>query len=78
MLEPGGHKEMSLSWLTNSAHVFEPKCGGEGESANEYSWGRIQRKTWYMEPYAGADYNLTLCPHQGRLQHIYLGSPMPE
>ncbi len=45
-------------------------------------WGQIQRKTWYMVPYAGVDYNLTLC----RLQHMYLGQnyakvghkPMPE
>jgi hypothetical protein len=26
-----------------------------------------------MEPYAGVDYNLTLCPLQNRLQHIYHG-----
>jgi hypothetical protein len=25
---PGGHKEMSSIWLTNSALVHEPKCGG--------------------------------------------------
>ncbi len=31
----GGHKEMSLSWLTNSAFVYEPKCGG--------LWGLSQR-----------------------------------
>ncbi len=24
-----------------------------------------------MGPYAGVDYNLTLCPLQSRLQHIY-------
>ncbi len=24
----GGHNEMRLSWLTNSALVYEPKCGG--------------------------------------------------
>jgi hypothetical protein len=38
------------------------------------------------DPYAGVDYNLTLCPLQGRLQHIYHGkhyarvglNPMPE
>ncbi len=37
-------------------------------------------------PYAEVDYNLTLCPLQSRLQHIYYGqpyarielSPMPE
>jgi hypothetical protein len=27
------------------------------------------------DPYAGVDYNLTLCPLQGRLQHIYHGQP---
>ena len=26
-------------------------------------------------PYAGVDYNLTLCPLQSRLQHIYHGQP---
>ncbi len=39
-----------------------------------------------MGPYAGVDYNLTLCPLQSRLQHIYhwatlcqsLLSPVPE
>jgi hypothetical protein len=39
-----------------------------------------------MGPYAGVDYNLTLCPLQSRLQHIYHGqqyarvdlNPMPE
>ncbi len=39
------------------------------------SRGRIQRKTWCMGPYAGVDYNLTLCTLQGRLQHIYHGQP---
>jgi hypothetical protein len=29
----------------------------------------IQRETWCMGPYAGVDYNLTLCP----LQHMYHG-----
>jgi hypothetical protein len=32
-LHSGGHKEMSsISWLTNSALLFEPKCGGRGGS----------------------------------------------
>jgi hypothetical protein len=26
-------KRCCLSWLTNSAHVYEPKCGGRGEAA---------------------------------------------
>jgi hypothetical protein len=29
-------------------------------------------------PYAGTDYNLTLCPLQNRLQHIYHGQHVPE
>jgi hypothetical protein len=33
------------------------------------------QKTWGMGPYAGADYNLTLCPLLSRLQHIYYGQP---
>ncbi len=28
-----------------------------------------------MGPYAGVDYNLNLCPLQGRLQYIYHGQP---
>jgi hypothetical protein len=28
-----------------------------------------------MGPYAGVDFNLTLCPLEGRLQHIYCGQP---
>jgi hypothetical protein len=28
---------------------------------------RIQRKTWCTGPYAGVDYNLTLCPLYSRL-----------
>ncbi len=39
-----------------------------------------------MGPYAGVDYNLTLCPLQSRIQHMYHGqsyarvdrNPMPE
>jgi hypothetical protein len=44
------------------------------------------KKKWcIMEPYAGVDYSLTLCPLQSRLKHIYHGrtyarvdlNPMP-
>ncbi len=38
----GVTKRCRLSWLTNSALVYEPKCGGGGScriSANEYSCG---------------------------------------
>jgi hypothetical protein len=36
---------------------------------------RIQRTTECMGPYAKVDYNLTLCPLQSRLQHIYHWQP---
>jgi hypothetical protein len=41
-VEQGVSKRCRLSWLTNGALVYEPKCGGEGGgvcrvSANEYS-----------------------------------------
>ncbi len=44
-------------------------------SPNPQFIGRIQRKIRFMGPYAGVDYNLTLCPIQGRLQHIYHRQP---
>jgi hypothetical protein len=44
----GANHKGSRSWLTNSALVYEPKCGGGGGncgvSANEYSCGG------HMEP----------------------------
>ncbi len=41
--------ECRLSWLTNSALVYEPKCGGScGVSANEVQ---------YLQLYAGAQIN---------------------
>ncbi len=43
--------------------------------AEEHTWGRIQRKTLYMGPNAGVDYNPTLCPLQIRFQHIFHGQP---
>jgi hypothetical protein len=35
----------------------------------------MQRKTWCIGPYTGGDFNLTLCPLQSRLKHIYHGHP---
>ncbi len=33
----------------------------------------------YMEPYAGVDYNLTLCQLQSRLSNTFtMDNPMPE
>jgi hypothetical protein len=34
-----------------------------------------KEKTWCMGPYAGVDYNLTLCALQSRLLHIHHGQP---
>ncbi len=33
------------------------------------AWDYIQRQAWCTGPYAGVDYNLTLCQLQSRLQH---------
>jgi hypothetical protein len=49
--------------------------GAPVAKAGSSTWGRIQRKTWCMGPYAGVDLNLTLCPLQSRHQHIYHGQP---
>ncbi len=44
----GDTQRCRLSWLTNSALVYEPKCGGGGcgVSANEYSCTQEPRETW--------------------------------
>ncbi len=47
-----------------------PESLGESRNSRE-TRDCIQRETWCMGPYAGVDYNLTLCP----LQHMYLGRP---
>jgi len=51
-----------------------------------FNCDRIQTKTWCLGPIAEVDYDLTLCPLQSRLQHIYHGqlftrvdlNPIPE
>jgi hypothetical protein len=45
----GGYKEMLL---TNSALVYEPKCGGEGEGGGEL-WGLGE----WVQLYTGAKIN---------------------
>jgi hypothetical protein len=55
---------------------FLTVCGTAQTRISPYKYrGRIQGKTWCMRPYARIDYNLTLCPLQSRLQHIYHGQP---
>ncbi len=55
----------------SESHEFHYPAGiGETET-----WGRIQRKTWCMGPYAGVDYNRPFCLLQSRLQCIYHGQP---
>jgi hypothetical protein len=44
----GVTKRCRLSWLTSSAHVYEPKCGGGGVLR-----GPSQRKDIYIEHRAG-------------------------
>ncbi len=54
-------------YINGIAVAVKYKCGN-------YSWGRIQRKTWRMGPFSGADY-LNLCQLQSRFQHMYHGQP---
>jgi hypothetical protein len=67
--------ENLLTWfLTNL--LFLTVCGTAQTRISPYKYrGRIQRKTRCMWPYAGVDYNLTLCPLQSRRQHIYHEQP---
>ncbi len=46
IFEAGGHKKMRLSWLTNSALVYEPKYGGRGGVAESQPVSTVV----YMEP----------------------------
>jgi hypothetical protein len=64
--------EKGLKICNNTRGIF---VGLASDNTAWVSRGRIQRKTWYMETYAGVDYNLTLCPLQSRLQHIFNGQP---
>ncbi len=52
-------------------HVYNMICWGLFSYHTALYWGRIQRKTCCLGPFARADYNLTLCPLQSRLQHIF-------
>jgi hypothetical protein len=74
---PGG-----LSCLLSAVDLSQPfspwvSCtalgaGGGGVRVRRPNPYQIQRKTWCVGPYAGVDYNLTLCPLQSRLQHLIL------
>jgi hypothetical protein len=65
-----GH-QLVLSFARN---LFSPAmCSLHSFFSRENIWGQIQRKNCCMGPYAGADYNLSLCPLQSRLLHIYHG-----
>ncbi len=67
----------AFSSFTNAANRVFPSdsLGPPYKIRFVCNWGRIQRKTWWMEPYAGVDYNLALCPLQSRLQNIYREQP---
>jgi hypothetical protein len=44
-------------------------------SLRHLNQGKIATEAESKSLYAGVDYNLTLCPLQSRLQHIYHGQP---
>jgi hypothetical protein len=50
---------------------------GEFLEVREYiiTIANTEAESWCMGPNAGVDINLTLCPLQSRLQHIYHGNP---
>jgi hypothetical protein len=68
-------KRCRLSWLTNSALVYEPKCGGGwgcGFSANEYCCAHRARTNFrYLTPYLTITY-VYVCPW---IQHLQNWSP---
>ncbi len=83
-------KPLIYCWLFN---VHDRTCFKDNACSFMLSRSRLklvqhvaQRQTRCMGPYVGVDYNLTLCPLQRRLQHIYHGppyarlgrNPMPE
>ncbi len=50
-VKPGGHKKCRLSWLTNSALVYEPKCGGRGGFAGSQPMSTaVHNVQLHMEP----------------------------
>ncbi len=51
-------------------HKWDSRC-----SAGNLSPNPKKNIVYGMGPYAGVNYNLTLCPPQSRLQHIYHGQP---
>jgi hypothetical protein len=59
-----------------SPYCFRFYTGPSSEAESKEKHGEWDQ--WAMGPYAGVDYNLTLCPLQSRLQLIYHGQPMPE
>jgi hypothetical protein len=67
-----GHvkKQVSFDILIKYVHsLYHNRYYNDAETLIDRC--RIQRKTWVIRPYAGVDYNLTFCPFQSRLQHIY-------
>jgi hypothetical protein len=75
----GARKHREKGQATNLAAISRLAVQDRGKGGSTQvtqTRGRIQRKTWCMGTYAGADYNLTtLCPLQSRQQHIYHGQP---
>jgi hypothetical protein len=59
-------KSTGLSGLSDLAEPTSFTCFTEVETKEKHG---------VVGPYAGVDYNLTLCPLQSRLQHIYNGQP---
>ncbi len=71
-----GKTEVQIHQIYPLKFFLDPKFALHKYLKVARSW--IQRKAWYVGPYAGVDYNLTLCRLQSRLQHHTMGNPSPE
>jgi hypothetical protein len=78
----GFTKKCRLSWPTNNALVFEPKCGGGGGgcgvSANEYSCAHGARMKLKLEIYNGlAGHLCDVLKGKGLRRHFLLNFLYP-
>jgi hypothetical protein len=67
----GVTKRCRLSWLTNSALVYEPKCGRWGGGAGSQPMSTVQLCTWSPNKLWRFNSIFYLCIH-GKGSHLHL------
>ncbi len=72
-----GYPVLLKKFIISLGNMLFPICW-QLNVCNLYILRPNPKKKWCMGPYDGGDYNLTLCPLQSRLQHIYLGIGQPS